>query len=200
VRAGAPLEAARVAAVVLHGRDQDPGYMVEHLIGRLDVPDVAYVLPTAAGRSWYPDRYYAPRAANEPWLGHALAACEAAVDTVLAAGLPLDRLVLAGFSQGACLLADFVAGQPRGYGGAALLTGALIGEKPEAPPPLRGLPVTMVSSRYDEWVAIEHVRATARAFEAAGARVELTVLDDREHRIAPEAVAGVRALLEQAAR
>ena len=53
----------------------------------------------------------------------------------------------------------------------------------------------METSRYDEWVALEHVEATARALEAAGARVELEVADDREHRIRDAAVAGVRALL-----
>ena len=39
------------------------------------------------------------------------------------------------------------------------------------------------------------MEATARALEAAGARVELQVSDDREHRIRDAAVAGVRALL-----
>jgi predicted esterase len=54
----------------------------------------------------------------------------------------------------------------------------------------------MVSSRHDDWVSIKDVRATARAFEAAGARVDLRVLDDREHLIAPAAVESVRELLE----
>jgi predicted esterase len=79
----------------------------------------------------------------------------------------------------------------------AVLTGALIGAEDDVTKPARleGLPVFMESSRYDEWVALEHVEATARAFEAAGARVTLEVSDDREHRIRDAAVAGVRALL-----
>jgi phospholipase/carboxylesterase len=200
VRAGAPLHDARVAAVVVHGRDQDPAYMLEHLVAPLGLSGIAYLLPAAAGGSWYPGRYFDPRAANEPWLSRALEACEATVAIALRAGIPAERIMLAGFSQGACLLADFIARRPRPYGAAALLTGALIGAPEELTPlpPLDGLPVVLVSSRHDEWVCVEDVCATARAFEAAGARVDLQVLDTREHLIAPDAVERVRTLLETA--
>jgi phospholipase/carboxylesterase len=171
--------------------------MLEHLVLRLDARDVAYVLPAAAGGSWYPARYFDPRSANEPLLGQALEACEAAIGDVLAAGVPPERIVLAGFSQGGCLVADLLARTPRPYAGAAILTGALIGPEHElmTPAGLDGLPVFMESSRYDEWVSLDHVEATARALEAAGARVELQVSDDREHGIRDAAVAGVAALL-----
>ena len=189
VTVGPPVAGARRVAVVVHGRDQDPEYMLEHLVARLEAPDVAFVLPAAADRSWYPARYFDPREANEPWLGHALAAVEAAIG-----GVEPERVVLAGFSQGACLVADVLARAPRPFAGAAILTGAFIGPHPE-PAGLDGVPVFMESSRYDEWVALDDVQATAEAFEAAGARVELQVSDDREHRIRDAAVAGVRALL-----
>jgi phospholipase/carboxylesterase len=202
VTVGPPVADARRVAVVVHGRDQDPEYMLEHLVARLDAPDVAFVLPAAAERSWYPARYFDPREANEPWLGHALAALEAAIGDV-----EPERVVLTGFSQGACLVADLlgakpgsllpsggVARAPRRFAGAAILTGAFIAAHPE-PAGLDGVPVFMESSRYDEWVALDDVEATAEAFEAAGARVTLEVSDDREHRIRDAAVAGVRALL-----
>jgi phospholipase/carboxylesterase len=189
VTVGPPVAGARRVAVVVHGRNQDPEYMLEHLVARLEAPDVAFVLPAAAERSWYPARYFDPREANEPWLGHALAAVEAAIG-----GVEPERVVLAGFSQGACLVADLLARAPRPFAGAAVLTGAFIGPHPE-PAGLAGVPVFMESSRYDEWVALDDVQATAEAFEAAGARVELQVSDDREHRIRDAAVAGVRALL-----
>jgi phospholipase/carboxylesterase len=189
VTVGSPVAGARRVAVVVHGRDQDPEYVLEHLVARLDAPDVAFVLPAAADHSWYPARYFDPREANEPWLGHALAAVEAAIG-----GVEPERVVLAGFSQGACLVADLLGRAPRRFAGAAILTGAFIGPHPE-PAGLDGVPVFMESSRYDEWVALADVEATARTFEAAGASVELQVSDDREHRIRDAAVAGVRALL-----
>jgi predicted esterase len=155
------------------------------------------VLPAASAGSWYPARFSEPRIANEPALGHALEAVETAIADVLAAGVPAERVVLAGFSQGACLVADLVALTPRPYAGIALLTGALIGPDDDVtrPGPLDGLPVFMETSRHDEWVPLARVEATARALEAAGARVELQIADDPEHRIREAAVAGVRALL-----
>jgi phospholipase/carboxylesterase len=201
VLAGAPVREARAAAVVVHGRGQDPGYMLAHLVEPLGMPDVAYVLPAAAGGSWYPDRFNAPRAANEPWLTDALAACAAALDGLAAEGVPPERIVLAGFSQGACVAADVLARRPGACGGAALLTGALIGPDGDVTEvrPQGGLPLFVLTSRHDGWVALERVEATAAAFAAAGAKVELQVTEDREHRIAPAAVAGVRRLLAAAA-
>jgi phospholipase/carboxylesterase len=194
VVAGAPLASARVAAVLVHGRGQDPGYLLEHLVTPLDLADVAYVLPAAPGNTWYPDRFNAPRFVNEPWLGRALAACAAALERT---GLPPERVVLAGFSQGACLVADFVAGAPAPYRGVALLTGALIGPDEDVTPTARldGVPIRLVTSRHDEWVPLERVESTAQAFEAAGALVTLEVTADRDHRIGAEAVAAVRSLL-----
>jgi phospholipase/carboxylesterase len=194
---GRALARARRVAVLVHGRTQDPTYMLEHLVVPIDDPDVAYVLPAASGGSWYPARYFEPRIVNEPALGHALEAAEAAITAVLEAGVPPQRIVIAGFSQGGCLVADVIARNPRPYAGAAVLTGALIGAQDDVTKPgrLDGLPVFMETSRHDEWVALEHVEATARALEAAGARVTLEVSDDREHRIRDAAVAGVRALL-----
>ena len=125
----------------------------------IDDPDVAYVLPAASGGSWYPGRFHEPRIANEPQLGQALEAAETAIAEVLAAGVPPERVVLAGFSQGGCLVAELIARAPRPYAGAALLTGALIGPADEMarPGPLDGLPVFMETAastsgcRWSEW-------------------------------------------------
>jgi phospholipase/carboxylesterase len=171
--------------------------MLEHLAARLDAPGVAFVLPRAHGGTWYPDRYWSPRAANEPFLSGALDAVSVALDTVRAAGLPDDAIVLAGFSQGACLVADHVARRRAAYRGVAVLTGALVGAPDELAsiPPLAGLPMYIASGRYDEWVPLRDVQATAHAFAVAGADVRFAVFEDPEHRIVDDAVEGVGRLL-----
>src|SRR4051794_29226044 len=91
-----------IAAVLVHGRDQDPGYMLD-ISRRLALDDaVAYVLPRAVQRSWYPGRFCAPPEDNEPWLGWSLEAIGAAVTAARGPGRPLSRIALVGFSQGAC--------------------------------------------------------------------------------------------------
>jgi phospholipase/carboxylesterase len=175
--------------------------MLEHLAARIHAPGVAFVLPRAHGGTWYPDRYWAPRAANEPFLSGALDAVSHALDAVRGAGLPDDAIVLAGFSQGACVIADHVARRPAAYRGVAVLTGALVGAPDElaAIPPLAGLPMYIASGRYDEWVSLRDVQATAHAFAAAGADVTFAVFEDPEHRIVDEAVEGVGRLLARLA-
>jgi phospholipase/carboxylesterase len=103
--AGVPIADARAVGVLVHGRDQGPEVMLE-VTERLRLDEVAYVLPAAAQRSWYPGRYYDPLAQNEPDLTWSLEACEAAIAVATDAGVAPRRIVLGGFSQGACLVAE----------------------------------------------------------------------------------------------
>ena len=196
VLAGAPLEAARMAAILVHGRDQDAEVMLD-VVGRLGLDDVAYVLPLAAGHVWYPGRYFDPLPDNAPWIAWTLDALDAAIARAQATGIGDERLVLGGFSQGACMLAELVARRPRPWAGVAILTGTLLGPEGEVTQPRRvdGLPMFFGSSRHDEWVKLPRVEATAAAFAQAGARVTLETYDDREHIINDQAVAGLRGLL-----
>ena len=73
------------------------------LAGRLAAAGVRCVLPAAAGNTWYPQRFTAPLAENEPWLTYALEALDAHVD---------GDSALIGFSQGACLVLEYVARHP----------------------------------------------------------------------------------------
>jgi phospholipase/carboxylesterase len=189
---------AGVAAVLVHGRDQDPGFMLE-IAQRVALDDdVAYVVPRAAGRSWYPGRFYDPMEDNEPCLGWSLAAIEAAVAQASAGGRPLPRIALVGFSQGACIVAEHLARRPAPYGAAAILTGALFGTPDADRMPagsLDGLPVFFGIAKDDDWIPVDAVRDTVAAFQRAGARAELRVYDDQEHGVNDDEVAAVRTLL-----
>jgi phospholipase/carboxylesterase len=201
VVAGRSLSAARLACLLVHGRDQDENVMLD-VVQRLALDDVAYLLPVAAGRSWYPGRYFDPRDANQPQLDWAIETCEAALEAACAAGVGDERVVVGGFSQGACVIAELLARRPRPFSGAAVLTGSLLGPPEERAVPGRadGLRIFFAISRYDDWVALEDAQATARAFARAGAAVTFEVHDDRVHRINDRAVAGLRALLTACSR
>ena len=201
VLAGAPPAQARAAAVLVHGRDQDAEVMLD-VVARLGLDDVAYVLPVAAGHVWYPGRYFDPLVDNAPWVAWTLDALDAALAGVKAAGIEDGRLVLAGFSQGACMIAELVARRPRPWAGAAVLTGTLLGPDGAATQPARvdGLPMFFGASRHDEWIKLERVRATAEAFADAGAEVTVETYDDRRHHVNDDAVAGLRRLLSSCVR
>jgi phospholipase/carboxylesterase len=194
VRLGSEPAEARLTTILVHGRDQDDA-VTRDLASRVDLPDIAHVLPVATGRSWYPGRYFDPLQTLERHLAGALGAIGRAIAT---AGVPDDRLVLAGFSQGACLVAEYLARQgPRPFHGAAILTGSLLGtpEQRAEPRISPGLPMAFASSRYDDWIPLEDALDTAERFRRAGAAVVVTELDDREHHISDGAVAALRTLL-----
>jgi phospholipase/carboxylesterase len=186
---------AAIAAVLLHGRDQDAEWMLDVARG-IDLDEsVSYVLPRAADRSWYPGRFYDPLEDNEPCLGWSLEAIEAAV---AATARPLTHVALVGFSQGACILAEHLARRPEPYGAAAILTGALFGTPDLERMPvgsLDGLPMFFGIAEHDDWIPVEAVRDTVAAFRRAGARCELRVYDDEEHGVNDDEVAAVRGLL-----
>src|SRR6185503_12602111 len=99
---GAAIADARLAAILIHGR----GASAEDILGlaqELSAVDVAYLAPQAAGNTWYPYSFLAPMAQNEPGLSSALGVIAAIVASLESRGISANRVVLMGFSQGACL-------------------------------------------------------------------------------------------------
>jgi phospholipase/carboxylesterase len=197
MHAGAPLAGAKGAMILLHGR----GASAEDILGlgqALAPEGWALLAPQAAGHTWYPYSFLAPRTENEPFLASALARVGTVVEHVLAAGLPSERVVLAGFSQGACLTSEFVGRNPRRYGAALAFTGGLIGP-PGAPlelaGDLAGTPVLLSSGDPDPHVPWARVEQTGQLLERIGAQVTLRRLPGRPHTVAAEEVALARQIL-----
>lgn len=130
-RAGPPLEEADAVAVLLHGRGASAESVLQ-LAGVLAVDGVAFLAPQAANDTWYPNSFMAPIDSNEPWLSPALEVVGDTIGAATDAGIPRDRILVGGFSQGACLASEYVARNAARYGGVAALSGGLIG--PEGTP------------------------------------------------------------------
>lgn len=165
--------------------------MLENLVVPLDRGDVAYLLPTAHDRSWYPTSFLAPVADNEPRLGYALDRLEALRNDLAAAGVDDAAVVWVGFSQGACVVTEYVARSTHRFGGLVSLTGGLVGP-PDAsltePREVQGLPAFFGASDVDPFVPLDRVRATVDAFGAAGADVTLAVYAGASHEIVADEV------------
>src|SRR5882757_2873882 len=107
-RFGSPLSQAQGAVILVHGRGSSP----HDIAGLADVipgGGLAFLAPAATGGTWYPQRFLAPLERNEPWLSSALNVIDQLVAEALAAGIASERIGLAGFSQGACLVLEYVA-------------------------------------------------------------------------------------------
>lgn len=184
-RHGTAIERARAVVVAVHGRNQSAEFMMEHVVERLALADVAWLLPGAADGSWYPESFMAPLEGNQPHLDHALAAMRS-VSALACRDLDPSRVVWCGFSQGACLVTEHVARHPLGWGGLLSFTGGRIGP-PGTPLEVAGSLDGMLAyfgvGDADEWVPVERVADTAAAFTAAGAHVRFDVFEGRPHEV-----------------
>jgi phospholipase/carboxylesterase len=195
--AGTAPEDARAGVVLVHGRGATARGMVG-IAEDLGVEGVAYRAPQAARGSWYPNRFIAPIEQNEPHLASALQAVSDSVESFVDAGIPYDRIVVLGFSQGACLASEFVARTPRRYGGVVAFSGGLIGPlgtEFDHEGDLAGTPVFLGCSDSDPHIPVERVHETRDVFERLGADVDERIYEGMGHTINADEIGYVRDLL-----
>ncbi|WP_022836256.1 alpha/beta hydrolase [Salisaeta longa] len=195
---GAPLDTARYALILLHGRGATAQGMLS-LADALDTSNVAVLAPQAHRRTWYPQSFMAPRDANEPYLTSALHTVDRLVARATA-DRPAARVVLLGFSQGACLSLEYAARHPQRYGGVVGLSGGLIGP-PDADlhhdGSLDGTPVFMGCSDDDPHIPAERVHASAEALRTMEAAVELRIYPGLGHTTNDDELSYVRSLFDE---
>ena len=173
LRLGEPLNKAEGVMILLHGRGHSPEELFS-LGEALGGSHLAYLAPTAAGRSWYPYSPLAAREQNEPYLSSAIARVQATTQLAVAAGIPSSQILIVGFSQGACLACEFVARHPRRYAGIISYRGGLIGPPDSAliyPGCLSGTPAFLGSGDPDQYVPWQRVQRSAEVLTLMGADV-----------------------------
>jgi predicted esterase len=202
LHAGEPLESARGAIVMIHGRGASADSILS-LFPELNVDGLAVVAPQAAGGTWYPQSFLAPIELNQPYLDSALKKIESVVADLISRGVPTERIAILGFSQGACLASEFAARHPRKYGAVMALTGGLIG--PAGTPreyagSLTGTPMFLGASDPDPHVPFSRVEETRDVLQRMGATVELRRYPGMPHTINQDEIEACRALLKERLR
>jgi predicted esterase len=198
VEAGVPLGRAPAAVVMVHGRNAAPSNILE-LLPRLARPNLTYLAPTAAGRTWYPNSFLAEIASNEPGLSSGLAALGSLVERIHSAGLPPSRVVLLGFSQGACLVAEFARRRASQFGGIVVLSGGVVGPPGtqwEGARRFDGTPVFFGCSDRDSHVPESRVLESAELFGRMGAKVTTRIYPGMGHVVNDDEIAHAQRLLD----
>jgi predicted esterase len=201
VEAGAPLGQAPAVVVMVHGRNAGPANILD-LVPRLARPGLTYLAPAAANRTWYPLSFMADTAANEPGLSSGLASLASLVGRIEAAGVARSRIVLLGFSQGACLTAEFAARHASRFGGVIVFSGGLIGPpgtRRDYPGAFDGTPVFLGCSDVDAHVPASRVAESAEVFTRMGATVTLRIYPGMGHTVSDDEIAQARAMLDTVA-
>ncbi len=201
LQSGAPLNRAQAAMIMIHGR----GATAESILALADEfnqPDFAYLAPQAADGTWYPNRFIAPIESNEPWLSSALAAVDETVTRMTDAGIHHERIMLLGFSQGACLALEYVARHAQRYGGVVGLSGGLIG--PDGTPrdykgSFEGTPIFIGCSDVDFHIPKERVHHTAEVLKKLGGEVTERLYKNMDHTINQDEIDFVRSMMAELA-
>jgi predicted esterase len=184
---------------MIHGRNASPRNILE-LIPRLDRPAFAYLAPAAANGTWYPFSFLVERHKNEPYLTSAIRRLNLVINGMVAAGISTDRIVLLGFSQGACLAAEFAYRHATRYGGVVLFSGGLIGPPGTAwnvERSLAGTPIFLGCSDVDAHVPQSRVDESADVFTRMGADVTKRIYPGMGHLVSDDEVACAQSVLDR---
>src|SRR3990172_4071771 len=195
---GASLDQAQAAMVLIHGR----GASVEGILSlaaELGHPGFVYLAPQAAEQTWYPYPFMTPIEQNEPWLSSALDAIASVLDRQFANGIPVERTILLGFSQGACLALEYAARNARRYGGVAGLSGGLIGPPGtprDHPGSLAGTPVFLDCGDPDPHIPRQSVLESERVFKRLDGDVTTRFYPGLGHAVNKDEVDFVRRMMK----
>jgi predicted esterase len=183
--------------IMVHGRNAAPRNILDlaPLFGR---PDFTYLAPAAAGNTWYPFSFLVDKEKNEPGLSSGLWVLEHLVADVVRQGIRRDRVLLLGFSQGACLTAEFAVRHADRYGGVILYSGGLIGPPGttwEYTGSFNGTPVFLGCSDADAHVPKPRVDESAAVFTRMGASITERIYPEMGHLVNEDEIAFTRALM-----
>jgi phospholipase/carboxylesterase len=183
--AGKNISEAKKALVMVHGR----GAFAEDILslaGYFNVKDYALVAPQATNNTWYPYSFLAPPARNEPWLSSALNILNEVVSGINQQGITSDNIYFLGFSQGACLMLEFVTRNATKWGGVVAFTGGLIGNKiysENYKGDFAGTKFFIGTSDPDPHVPVERVHDTIHILQTMNAVVTQKIYDNMGHTI-----------------
>ena len=211
VEVAAAASPAAGVVIWLHGLGAD-GHDFVPLVPMLGMPALRFVFPHAAQipvtinggwvmRAWYDIRTLEPGPDREDQAGMArsAAAVEALIAAEVAKGTPADRIVLAGFSQGAAVALHVGLRRATALAGVLVLSGYLVAPErlaAEAHPASAQTPVLFCHGRHDPMVPLSRGRHAHDQVAALGAR-PLQWLDfPMEHEVCPAEVSAIAQWLQ----
>jgi phospholipase/carboxylesterase len=196
--AGVSLEDAETAVILIHGRGASAQSMLM-FADEFDRSDLHYCALQASGHTWYPRSFMAPKEMNEPGISSGLQAIYDEISELNSAGISADKIVLLGFSQGACLTTEFAARHPQRFGAVVGFSGGLIGEQVDPnnySGSMEQTPVFLGCSDRDPHIPKERVDETEQVFQQLNGDVNKRIYEDMGHTVNRDEIQFVQKLID----
>ena len=199
LRQGPPLAEARGVLILLHGQDSDAESAMG-LSSQLSHEGLAYLVPQADAGNWFPYSFLVPQQQNEAGIASATTVIASLVTEADLYGVPPERVILFGFSQGACIALEFALRYPRRYGAIIALSGGLMG------PPgtnwicqqsMDGTPIFLGCSDVDPHAPRSRVEESRDVLTGVGAEVTIKLYRGMGHTISDEEIGEVNKIISQ---
>lgn len=183
-----------------HGRGASAQSILS-LAAELNVENTALVAPQATGNTWYPYSFLAPENQNEPGLSAGLQVLSQLLEDIKREGFNSRQIYLLGFSQGACLTAEFAARNAQPWGGVFILSGGVIGDsikKERYSGDFEGTPIFLGCSDVDSHVPLHRVQDSTEVFKNLGANVTERIYPNAPHSVFQDEINYINQVLNQA--
>jgi predicted esterase len=187
--------------ILLHGRGSTPEHITNILSGDTLSPHSLVVAPEAKDLVWFPGRFFDPLNQNELHIRSSLELVNQLVRRLEQRfSIHKSQIILAGFSQGASLVSEYLTRHPAQFKGVCIFSGALFGTDEEVATNqgsglLLQTPVYMGCDVNDPHVPISRFQKTRDVITSLGATVTYKEYVDLRHAIHPEGIAYLHQLL-----
>lgn len=194
---GVSPDEADLAMIMIHGRGASAESIIT-LSNEFDTGNIHYRAPQADQFTWYPYSFLQPTDRNEPGLSSGLQLIFDMISDLESEGIPKEKIILLGFSQGACLSTEFVARHPAKYGGIIALSGGLIGDsikKENYESDLEDTPYFVGCSDVDPHIPEERVNESAEVMNKLGAEVTKQIYPGMGHTVNQDEIDHIKKII-----
>lgn len=196
---GVTPQEAELVMIMIHGRGATAESIIS-LSDEFDTGTIHYRAPQASQNAWYPYSFLQPVEKNEPGLSSGLQLMFDMISDLENEGVSKEKIILLGFSQGACLATEFIARHPAKYGGLIALSGGLIGSEIQTDHysgDLDGTPYFVGCSDVDPHVPAERVEASVEVLKKLGSTVTKKIYPGMGHTVNQDEIEHIRQLINR---
>ena len=196
---GKDVDKAAAAMIMIHGRGATAESILD-ISQYFTVENISYIAPQANGGTWYPFSFLMPVEQNEPGVTSGLQRISEIVDHTIASGISEQKIMLLGFSQGACLSLEWTARSNKNIGAVFGLSGGLIGPnglQRNYSGTLENTSVFLGCSDVDFHIPKERVIESADIFKKLNAAVTLKLYPNMDHTVNDDEIDQINSIMKK---